>query len=151
MPVRAIRGAVQVEADQQDKIHAACRTLLLAILEENPGLQPEDIASVLFTMTPDLTASYPAQAARTLGWTEVPLLCAQEIAVPGGMPRVIRVLAHWNTHQHQSQVKSVYLGATQSLRPDLLGTNGEGPGPKYQARQRGRDLRASHAGTGRST
>ena len=102
-------------------------------------------------MTPDLTASYPAQAARTLGWTEVPLLCAQEIAVPGGMPRVIRVLAHWNTHRPQAAVKPVYLGATQTLRPDLFGTAGEAPGPTHQATHPGGDPPASLAGIGRST
>ncbi len=118
MSIRGIRGAIQVEADEPEAILAATRTLLLAMAHSNPGLDPRDLASILFTVTPDLRSAYPAEAARRLGWSEVALMCAQEIPVPGGLPRVVRALAHWNTDRPQSEVRAAYLGVTQSLRPD---------------------------------
>jgi len=118
MSIRGIRGAIQVEADEPEAILVATKTLLLAMARSNPGLDPRDLASILFTVTPDLCSAYPAEAARRLGWSEVALMCAQEIPVPGGMPRVVRVLAHWNTDRAQSDIRAAYLGATQSLRPD---------------------------------
>lgn len=121
MPVRAIRGAVQVEADQPEAILTATRALLLAMVERNAGLRPEDLASVLFTATPDLRATYPAEAARRLEWTDVALICAQEMAVPGSLPRVVRLLAHWNTDRSPSSIRHVYLGNAAALRPDLAG------------------------------
>jgi chorismate mutase len=117
--IRGIRGAIQVDEDRPDLIMDATRQLLLAILDENPSLEPEDLASIFFTATTDLTAVHPALAARQLGWQNVPLLCAQEIPVPNSLPRVVRVLAHWNTPLPQDQVRHVYLGATRNLRPDL--------------------------------
>jgi chorismate mutase len=93
--------------------------LLLAIIEANPTLEFEEVASAIFTVTSDLTATYPAEAARGLGWTQVPLLCTQEILVPGSLLRCIRVLLHWNTELPQSAIQPVYLGAAASLRPDL--------------------------------
>lgn len=116
---RGVRGAISVEEDTQDSILQATHDLLIGILQANPSLQPQDLASALFTVTDDLTSTYPALAARQLGWVEVPLLCAREIAVPGGMPRVIRVLLHWNTDLLQSEVRHVYLGRAAALRPDL--------------------------------
>jgi chorismate mutase len=93
----------------------------LAILEANPALEPADIASVFFTLTEDLTATYPAQAARHLGWGLVPLLCGREIPVPSGLPRCIRVLIHWNTGLPQDAIQHVYLGEAACLRPDMNG------------------------------
>ena len=119
MPVRGIRGATTAEADQHETINNATRELLSAILEANPELQPGDLASALFTVTADLSAAYPAAAAREMGWTDVPLICAREIPVPGGLPRCIRVLLHWNTDLPQSAIRHVYLGAAAALRPDL--------------------------------
>ena len=119
MPVRGIRGAIDVEIDEPDAILQATRTLLEALLEANPTLQPQDLASVIFTVTPDLSSVYPAGAARQLGWTDVPLLCTREIPVPGGLPRVVRVLAHWNTELPQKSTKHVYPGQAECLRPDL--------------------------------
>ena len=116
---RGIRGAISVEEDTRDSILQATHEMLIEILRANPGLQPGDLASALFTLTDDLTSTNPALAARKLGWVEVPLLCAREIAVPGGMPRVIRVLLHWNTVLAQSEVRHVYLGRAAALRPDL--------------------------------
>jgi len=120
MPVRGIRGATVAEANQPETIHKATQDLLLAILSANPGLQPTDIASVFFTMTDDLNAAYPARSARDLGWDQVPLMCAQEIPVPGSLRHCIRVLLHWNTDLPASAVRHVYLGAAAALRPDLI-------------------------------
>lgn len=119
MPVRGIRGAISVEGDCGEDILQATRTLLQAILAANPGLAPQDIASVFFTATHDLSATHPALAAREMGWSQVPLLCATEIPVPGSLPRCIRVLVHWNTEAPQAAVQHVYLGKAASLRPDL--------------------------------
>jgi len=118
MSVRGVRGAIQVEADEPDSILSATKTLLLAMAELNPGLDPKELASILFTVTPDLGSAYPAEAARQLGWSDVALMCAQEIPVPGGMPRVVRALAHWNTDRPQASVQPAYLGAAHALRPD---------------------------------
>lgn len=119
MNVRGVRGATVAEDDTAEAILSATRQLLLAILEANPPMQPADLASALFTVTGDLAAAYPAKAARQLGWELVPLMCAQEIPVVGGLPRCIRVLLHWNTDLPQSAIQQVYLGAAASLRPDL--------------------------------
>lgn len=119
MPVRGIRGATTAKTDQPAAIAEATRELLNAILSANPGMLPQDLASALFTVTDDLSAAYPAAAARELGWTDVPLICAREIPVPGGLPRCIRVLLHWNTELPQSAIHHVYLGEATALRPDL--------------------------------
>jgi len=119
MAIRGVRGATQAEANESESIWAATQELLEAILEANPLIQVEEIASAFFTVTDDLDANYPAYAARTMGWDHVPMLCAREIPVPGGMGRVIRVLLHWNTSQPQLAIQHVYLGETLRLRPDL--------------------------------
>ena len=119
MPVRGLRGAVQIASDTPENIYTATRDLLQEICRRNERLNPEDIASIFFTMTPDLTSAYPALAARQLGWVQTPLLCAQEIPVVGSLPRVVRVLIHWNTDLSPDEVRHVYLGAAAALRPDL--------------------------------
>jgi chorismate mutase len=118
MPVRGIRGATVVDQDHPETVLAATQELLQAICAANPLLQPDDLASAIFTVTGDLTSIYPAQAARELGWVNVPLLSAREIDVPGGMPHCIRVLLHWNTDLPQSAIQHIYLGAAARLRPD---------------------------------
>jgi chorismate mutase len=120
MPIRGIRGATTVTADQPDLILQATRELLEEILAENEDMQPEDIASAIFTVTDDLISTFPAQAARQMGWDLVPMLCGREIPVPGSLPRVIRVLVHWNTELAQSEIKHVYLHDAVKLRPDLV-------------------------------
>ncbi len=124
MSIRGIRGAVVAERDDREAILSATRELIGAIVAANPGLEPGDIASVFFTVTDDLSAAYPALGARQMGWTEVPLMCAREIPVPGALGRVIRVLVHWNTPLAQSQVRHVYLGEAAMLRPDLVLSDG---------------------------
>jgi chorismate mutase len=119
MTVRGIRGATTVCDDNADAILSATRELLLAICAANPTLRPEDIASIFFTVTEELHAAYPAQAARALGWEEVPLMCAQEIPVPGSLPSCIRVMLLWNTDLPQRQIHHIYLHEAVQLRPDL--------------------------------
>jgi len=120
MPIRGIRGAITVTNDHPNQILQATQELLEAILVANEGMQPEDIASAIFTMTEDLASTFPAQAARQMGWGLVPMLCAREIPVPDSLPNVIRVLVHWNTDIPQSDIKHVYLRDAVKLRPDLV-------------------------------
>jgi chorismate mutase len=120
MPIRGIRGATTVAADEPNLILQATRELLEEILEENEGMQPEDVASAIFTVTDDLVSTFPAQAAREMGWSLVPMLCAREIPVPNSLSRVIRVLVHWNTDVLQSEITHVYLREAVRLRPDLV-------------------------------
>ena len=120
MPIRGIRGATTVSADEPHLILQATRELLEEILEENKGMQPEDVASAIFTVTDDLASTFPAQAAREMGWSQVPMLCAREIPVPNSLARVIRVLVHWNTTVPQSGITHVYLREAVKLRPDLV-------------------------------
>lgn len=120
MTIRGIRGATTVSADEPDLILQATCELLEAILDENEGMKLEDVASAIFTVTDDLTSTFPAQGARQMGWGLVPMMCAREIPVPGSLPRVIRVLVHWNTPVPQSEIKHVYLRAAVKLRPDLV-------------------------------
>ena len=88
-------------------------------MEANPTLHPDDLASGLFTTTEDLCSAYPAQAAREMGWTQVPMICSREIPVPGGLPRCIRVLLLWNTDLPQNKIRHIYSGDAANLRPDL--------------------------------
>jgi chorismate mutase len=120
MPIRGIRGATTVSADEPDLILQATRELLEEILAANERMQPEDVASAIFTVTDDLLSTFPAQAARQMGWDMVPMLCGREIPVPNSLPRVIRVLVHWNTPLPQSEIKHVYLRDAVKLRPDLV-------------------------------
>ena len=117
--VRGIRGAITVEEDTPEAIHQATRELLLKMLEANGIQSYEGLAPVIFTVTEDLTSALPAEAARQIGMHRVPLLSAREVPVPGSLPRVIRVLALWNTDTPQDRVRHVYLREAVRLRPDL--------------------------------
>ncbi|GAA4875750.1 chorismate mutase [Pseudonocardia benzenivorans] len=118
MAVRAVRGAIQVDSDSRDDILEGSAELVKAVLDRN-GLASDDIISIVFTATPDLTAEFPAYAARLLGLTDVPLMCATEIAVPGAMPRVLRLLAHVETPRSRADLRHVYLRGAAALRTDL--------------------------------
>ena len=118
MTVRAIRGAVQVEADQREAILEATAELVSEVVSRN-DLTADDVISVLFTVTPDLTAEFPALAARKIGFHAVPLMCATEIPVPGAMPRVVRLMAHVETDRPRSQIQHVYLRGAAALRLDI--------------------------------
>jgi chorismate mutase len=114
---RGIRGATTVEANTAEDILERTGELLRVLIELNDLHDPDVIASAVFTTTPDLTATFPAIAARDLGWTEVPLMCAHEMAVPGALEKVIRVLLHVNTGKSASEIRHVYLKDAKSLRP----------------------------------
>jgi chorismate mutase len=116
--VRGVRGAITVERDDASMLLDATERLLRAIVDEN-AIDTGDIASALFTLTPDLVSQFPAAAARRIGWTQVPLLNFTEIAVPGGLARCIRVLLHVNTSKGQHEIVHVYLDGARVLRPDL--------------------------------
>ena len=117
--LRGLRGATTAAANTSEAILEAAGELLSALQTAN-GFAPEDVESAIFTSSPDLTADYPARAARRLGWTEVPLLGATEVAVPspGGLPRCIRVLLHFYTAKPQRALKHMYLREAAKLRPD---------------------------------
>ncbi len=114
---RGVRGATTVEGPSREEILAATAELLQRMVQEN-GIEPEDVASALFTTTPDLTAEYPALAARLMGWGDVALLCGHEMAVPGGLDRCVRILLHWNTTLPASGIEHVYIHGAADLRPD---------------------------------
>ncbi len=118
MAVRAVRGAIQIEQDDRQQVLDATTELLTAVLERN-GILADDLISVVFTATPDVRSEFPAYAARQMGITDVPLLCASEIDVPGAMPRVLRLLAHVETDRPRSEVRHVYLRGAAALRTDL--------------------------------
>jgi chorismate mutase len=112
--VRAIRGAIQVDADDRDAILEGTAELVTAVMTRN-DLAPDDVISVLFTVTPDLTAL----AARKLGFHAVPLMCATEIPVKGAMPRVVRLMAHVETERARAEIQHVYLRGAVGLRLDI--------------------------------
>jgi chorismate mutase len=118
MTVRAVRGAVQVDADDRDAILEGTTELVNEVMTRNE-LTTDDVISVLFTCTPDLTAEFPALAARKIGFHDVPLMCATEINRPGAMPRVIRLMAHIETGRPRSAIQHVYLRGAVALRLDI--------------------------------
>ncbi len=122
MVCRGVRGAITVEENTAAAIKAATQELLEQIVATN-ALDMTDVASVIFTATSDVDAVYPAVVAREMGWVNTPLLCMQEMAVQGSLPRCIRVLLHWNTDHAQADIHHIYLGEARALRPDI--TNSE--------------------------
>lgn len=114
----AIRGATTCSADSPDEICRATEELLTEMMERN-GAGPEDLVSVIFTSTSDLVSDFPAAAARKIGLSEVPLLCAAEIAVPGSLERCIRVMIHLTSTRRRDELRHVYLREARSLRSDL--------------------------------
>ena len=117
MTVRGIRGATVVAHDTPEEVLAAARELLEAMVAAN-DVSVDQLASVIFTVTPDITSEYPARAGRDLGWKDVALLGASEMAVPTGLPRCIRVLMHVNTDRPPTTLKHIYLREARMLRPD---------------------------------
>lgn len=125
MMVRGIRGAISVDANNSHAILSATRRLLEVMVAENQ-LCSENVASVIFTVTRDLDAAFPALAAREMGWHKVPMLCATEIEVPGFPGRLVRVLIQVNTSKTQEEIRHIYLGEAASLRPDIEAPPGPG-------------------------
>jgi chorismate mutase len=118
MSMRAIRGATQLDTDDRDHLLASVEELIREILEQN-DIETDKLVSMILTATPDLHSEFPALAARQLGIGDVPLLCAQEIAVDGAMPRVIRVMVHIESDLPRGEIRHVYLRGAAALRRDL--------------------------------
>lgn len=114
---RGVRGATTVTENSSEAILRATRELLYIMIRAN-GIESRDVASAIFTTTQDLNATYPALAARQLGWYDVALLCGHEMSVPGGLEKCIRILAHWNTSKTSKEIIHVYLHEARNLRPD---------------------------------
>jgi chorismate mutase len=118
VPVRAVRGATQLDADERDHLVESTGELVREILRAN-DLVLDQLISMVFTATPDIRSEFPALAARTLGIGDVPLMCAQEIDVVGALPRVVRVMVHAEMDVPRAQVRHVYLRGATALRRDL--------------------------------
>src|SRR5262249_27120663 len=118
MPCRGVRGATTIGQNDREEILTATRQLLALLIRRN-GIDSRDVASALFTTTPDVDAEFPALAARQLGWLDVPLLCGHEMSIPGSLPHCIRVLVHWNTDKSQTEIQHIYIREAERLRPDL--------------------------------
>ncbi len=116
--VRAIRGATTVENNDAVEMLRETEKLLVEIINKNK-LKKEDIISIIFTVTNDLNATFPAIAARNLGWTSVALMCTNEIPVPGSLEKCIRVLLHFNTNKTNDEIRHIYLNNAKVLRPDI--------------------------------
>ena len=140
--IAAVRGAIQVGNDRAEEIHGATARLLEALLAAN-RLRPAQVVSAIFTTTPDLHADFPAHAARQLGWTDVPLLGATEMDVPGALPRVVRVLLTLRDVPRAAKLRPIYLEGAEALRPDLAKTSSAAP-----ARREGRKIRIAIVGLG---
>ena len=117
MPCRGVRGATTADANTSEDVLQAARQLLALMIRQN-GIEPEDVASAVFSTTPDLDAEFPALAARQLGWFDVALMCIHEIDVPGSLRRCVRVLLHWNTDKPADEIVHVYIKQAANLRPD---------------------------------
>jgi chorismate mutase len=116
--VRGIRGAIDVARNEKKEILSKTGELLSAMVKAN-RVKADDVAAAIFSLTPDLNAEFPAIAARRMGWSDVPLMCACELDVPGAMKSVVRILLLVNTDHKSKGIKHQYLGKTKTLRPDL--------------------------------
>lgn len=117
MPCRGVRGATTAEENSPESILKATRELLALMIRQN-DIQPEDVASAIFSTTVDLDAQFPALAARQLGWLDVALMCVHELDVPGSLRRCIRILLHWNTDKRPEEIVHIYVKEARRLRPD---------------------------------
>lgn len=118
MYCRGIRGATTVEKNDPEEIFTATKELLQLLIKKN-DLQKEDVASAIFTTTSDLNAGFPAYAARELGWTDIALMCMQEIPVPNSLAKCIRILLHVNTEHSAYEIQHVYIRGAVILRPSF--------------------------------
>lgn len=125
MPVRALRGAITIDADDADEVAARTTTLIETLYERN-GLSHDDIVSIFFSATPDISSAPPAAAARGFGLVDVPLLCVQEMHVEGALGMCIRLLLHIDTETPRSELRHVFLRGATALRPDLAEPGDEG-------------------------
>ena len=121
MAVRAVRGATQLDEDTREHMLDRVAEMVTAVMEAN-GLDVDDFISIIFTATSDLTSEFPAYAARQLGFSDVPLVCARELEIEGSMPRVVRLMAHVETDLPRADITHVYLHGAANLRRDLSRT-----------------------------
>ena len=118
--IRGVRGAITIEQDEAQQVWDATAELVLEIVRAN-NIEPEDIASITISATPDIHSAFPAKSVRTMeGWQYVPIMCMHEMDVPGALPLCIRVLMHVNTTVPQKDIQHVYLKDAVKLRPDLV-------------------------------
>lgn len=118
MPCRGVRGATTADANTSQDILKATRELLALLIRRN-GIEANDVASAIFTTTPDLDAEFPALAARQLNWLNVALICTHELGVPDSLQKCVRVLIHWNTEKTADEIQHIFIKGAVSLRPDL--------------------------------
>ena len=118
MAVRAVRGATQLEDDVREHMLERVAEMVTGVMDAN-DLSVDDFISIIFTATSDLVSEFPAYAARRLGFSDVPLICARELEIEGSMPRVVRMLAHVESDLPKSDVTHVYLHGAANLRRDL--------------------------------
>ena len=118
MYCRGVRGATTVESNSREDILTGTRQLLALMIRQN-GIEPHDVGSAIFSSTVDLNAEFPALAARQLGWLDVPLLCTNEVDVPGSLRKCVRILVQWHTNKSQDEIRHVYIKDAIKLRPDL--------------------------------
>lgn len=116
---RGVRGATTIKNDTPEEVLAATTELLQLIIEAN-HLEANDVASAIFTTTPDIVSEYPALAARKMGWVDTALMCGHEMAVPHGLKKCIRILIHWNTATSAKNVRHIYIKGAKNLRPDIV-------------------------------
>ena len=121
MQCRGIRGATTVDNNTVEDVLKASKELLQMMVDAN-SVEPQDVACAIFTTTSDLNAAFPATAARQLGWADVPLLCSNEIDVPGSLRRCVRILVLYNTEKSVNEIVHVYIKGASDLRSDLSGT-----------------------------
>ena len=126
--LRAVRGAVTVDADDPAQIEAAIHALLTQLVDAN-AIEPQDVVSAIFSATPDLRSRNPATAARAAGWTDVPMMCVAEVDTEGMLERCIRVMLHVSVTGDR-RLQPVYLGRASTLRPDLTGIARPSPRPR---------------------
>ena len=115
---RGVRGATTIDSNTREDILTGTRQLLALMIRQNE-IEAEDVSSAIFSTTVDIDAEFPALAARQLGWLDVPLLCTNEVDVPGSLCKCVRILVHWNTPKPQTEIRHVYIKDAIKLRPDL--------------------------------
>lgn len=118
MMIRGVRGATTLSENSAEAIWSATQELLQNLIDSN-GIDEDDVASIMFTTTPDLTAAYPAKAARLMGWSRTALMGFAEADVVDGLRMCIRILIHWNTNKTLDEIQHVFLRGAEVLRPDL--------------------------------
>ena len=125
MPCRALRGAISIDSNTEEAILAGTKTLLKELFDQNV-VHSKDIVSIFFSLTPDLNATFPARAARQMGYKEAPLFCMQEIDVPDALEKCLRILVHINSEKTNTELQHCYLKEAASLRPDYPSSKGQG-------------------------